>query len=308
MTPGEATILDGRAGEPRLLVRRVASSGPSVIYVHGATFPSALSVAYRFHGYSWMDDLHRRGFDVWAFDFAGYGGSDRPAYFSRSPSGRQPGGRAPWARRQLGRVVAHVLAATGGARVSLIAHSWGTLVAGLYAATRPGNVDRLVLFGPIARRDVAGDRAAHVPGWRLVSIADQLSRFVEDVPSGHPPVLIEPELASWGPAYLATDPGSAARTPPAVQVPGGPVADIADAWAGRMVYDPARVQAPTLVVRGAWDRVSDDADAAWLMDRLGGRIKLDRKLPKGTHLMHLEIGRVALFETAGRFLAGETNP
>lgn len=190
----------------------------------------------------------------------------------------------------------------------MLAHSWGTLVAGLYAATRPRTVDRLVLFGPIARREAASDTEAHVPAWRLVSVADQLSRFVEDVPAGHPPVLIEPELAQWGPAYLATDPGSAVRTPPAVQVPGGPVADIAAAWAGRMAYDPARIRAPTLIVRGAWDGVSNDADAAWLMSRLASGIKLDRKLPNGTHLMHLETGREALFETAGRFLAGETNP
>ncbi len=301
-------MLDGRAGEPRLLVRRAASSGPSVIYVHGATFPLALSVAYRFHGHSWMDDLHRRGFDVWAFDFAGYGGSDRPAWFSRSPAGGLPGGRAPSASRQLTRVVSHVLATTGRSQVSLVAHSWGTLVAGLYASAHQERLDRLVLFGPIARREAPGQPTASVPGWRLVSIADQLSRFVEDVPPGHPPVLIEPELASWGPAYLATDPASAARTPPAVQIPGGPAADIASAWTGRMAYDPGRIKVPTLIVRGAWDGVSNDADAAWLMARLGSRIKLDRKLPNGTHLMHLETGRVALFETAGRFLAGETNP
>ncbi|PLP59457.1 hypothetical protein CYK37_09030 [Mesorhizobium loti] len=308
MTSVEVTLLTGRVGEPRLLIRRAASPGPSVIYVHGATFPSALSVAYRFDGHSWMDDLHRRGFDVWAFDFAGYGGSDRPACFSRSPVGREPEGRAPSACRQLARVVAHVLATTGRSRVSLLAHSWGTLVAGLYATTQLDKVDHLVLFGPIARREGNDGTAANVPAWRLVSIADQLSRFVEDVPAGHPPVLIEPELALWGPAYLATDPDSRSRMPPAVQIPGGPVADIVAAWTGRMAYDPARIKAPTLIVHGGWDGVSNDADAAWLVERLGSRIKLDRKLPKGTHLMHLETGRAALFETAGRFLAGETNP
>jgi pimeloyl-ACP methyl ester carboxylesterase len=308
VTSDEVTVLDGRPGEPRLLVRRAASSGLSVIYVHGATFPSALSVAYRFHGHSWMDDLHRRGFDVWAFDFAGYGGSDRPACFSRSPVGRQPEGRATRASRQLARVVAHVLLTTGRSRVSLLAHSWGTLVAGFYASAHQEKLDRLVLFGPIARREASGQARAAVPGWRLVSVADQLSRFVEDVPPGHSPVLIEPALASWGSAYLATDPASAVRTPPAVQVPGGPVADIAAAWSGRMAYDPEQIKTPTLIVRGAWDAVSNDADAAWLMERLGSRIKFDRRLPNGTHLMHLETGRAALFETAGRFLAGETNP
>src|SRR3569833_1891465 len=73
----QAFILQGDG--PGLLVRRQPSAGLPVLYVHGATFPSALSVAYRFNGRSWMDDWSTRGFDAWAFDFAGYGGSDRYA-------------------------------------------------------------------------------------------------------------------------------------------------------------------------------------------------------------------------------------
>jgi pimeloyl-ACP methyl ester carboxylesterase len=44
-----------------------------ILYVHGATFPSALSIAHRFDGYSWRDALCEGGFDVWGFDFHGYG-------------------------------------------------------------------------------------------------------------------------------------------------------------------------------------------------------------------------------------------
>src|SRR5882757_8417297 len=49
----------------------------AVIYVHGATFPSALSIAHRFDGRSWRDALCDAGFDVWALDFCGFGHSDR---------------------------------------------------------------------------------------------------------------------------------------------------------------------------------------------------------------------------------------
>src|ERR1700709_467037 len=51
----------------------------TVLYVHGATFPSALSVAHRFDGKSWRDALGEAGFDVWALDFYGFGHSDRYA-------------------------------------------------------------------------------------------------------------------------------------------------------------------------------------------------------------------------------------
>ena len=49
----------------------------AVLYVHGATFPSALSVAHRFDGRSWRDALCDAGFDVWGLDFYGFGNSDR---------------------------------------------------------------------------------------------------------------------------------------------------------------------------------------------------------------------------------------
>jgi pimeloyl-ACP methyl ester carboxylesterase len=301
---GETLPLAGAPGEPALLVRRIAGDGSPVLYVHGATFPSALSVAYRFDGWSWMDDLAARGFDVWAFDFAGYGGSERPAGFAQPAEAQAPIGRADEACAQLARVVEHILDLTGRARVSLIAHSWGTIVAGLYATRRPHRVGRLALFGPIAQRD-GGPASSSPPAWRLVTIAQQLARFIEDAPANHAPVLIEPTLAQWGPAYLASDPGASARAPdPAVKVSNGPSADIAAAWSGSLAYDPARVEAPTLIVRGAWDSLCGDDDAAWLIARLGAPAR-DVVIPEGTHLMHLERSRAGLFDATGAFLAQE---
>lgn len=300
---GEVSLLVGGAGEPTLLIRHAAGPGPSVIYVHGATFPSALSVAYRFGGHSWMDDLQGRGFDAWGFDFAGYGGSDRPPAFADEADRGEPSGRVPDAAEQLARVVAHVRLATGRERVSLVAHSWGTIVAGLFASRYPEQVERLVLFGPICQRGVPGPAPANPGAWRLVSIAAQLARFVEDVPEGHPPVLIEPQLRDWGPAYLASDPEAAARTPaPAVKIPSGPSVDIAAAWAGRLGYDPGRITAPVLIVRGAWDSLTTDADARWLRERLGSTETRDVVIPRGTHLMHLEHAREGLFEATAAFL------
>src|SRR5579863_6013289 len=49
----------------------------AVLYVHGGTFPSALSIAHRFDGRSWRDELCDQGFDVWGLDFLGFGESDR---------------------------------------------------------------------------------------------------------------------------------------------------------------------------------------------------------------------------------------
>lgn len=295
--------LSGLDGEPTLLARSHATTGPPVLYVHGATFPSALSVAYRFAGRSWMDDLAAHGFDAWAFDFAGFGGSDRYPGMS-GPHEAPPLGRAPAAARQIERMVEHIVEATGFERVSLIAHSWGTIAAGLYATTHPARIDKLCFFGPIAERRMA-DLAApgRVGAWRLVTFEDQLKRFVEDLPRRQKPVLIEEHLDAWGPTYLASDHTSPSRAPRSVKIPAGPQADILAAWQGALGYKPWEITAPVLIVRGEWDSVSNDMDADWLLSRFASTTRKSLKIAKGTHLMHLERSRDDLFAVVRAFLA-----
>lgn len=286
-------------GAPALLVRRQPADGPAVLYVHGATFPSALSVAYRFEGRSWMDDLQAHGYDAWAFDFAGYGGSDRYATMD-GPQEGEPAGCADPAAKQVGRVVELICAVTGRNAISLIAHSWGSMPAALFATRVPGRIDSLCLFGPVLHRE--GSEIRPAVRWRLITLEAQLARFRADAPPGHPPVLIEPELELWGPAYLATDPAAHSYAPPAVKVPGGPDADVAAAWSGQLPYNATAVRAPTLVVRGEWDSLCTDADARWLLSRLQHPGRFDAKIARATHLMHLERGRDGLFAAVRNFL------
>src|SRR5207245_10458793 len=108
------------------------------------------------------------------------------------------------------------------------------------------------------------------------------------------------------PAYLATDPEAATRTPPAVRIPNGPRADNLDAGAGRLAWDPGRLIRPLGIVRGAWDSLCRDSDAAMLLDAAtSAPERHDRKLAAGTHLMHLETGRRVLYDAVGRALKGE---
>lgn len=285
-----------RRDGPGLLVRRQQSAGLPVLYVHGATFPSALSAAYRFNGHSWMDDWNARGFDAWAFDFAGYGGSDR--YDDDTQADAIPG-RAPEAAAQIARVVSYIASATGRSSIAIVAHSWGTIPAALFAAQNPRAVNILCLFGPVLRRD---GKAEALPRekYRLVTIEQQLARFAAEVPPDHPPVLIEPQLAAWGPVYLASEPGASLRQPAAVKIPNGPTADIAEAWSGNLGYDPRDLRCPLLCVRGEWDTLTTNADVTWLQSRTP--LCRDVKIRKGTHLMHLEHSRDDLFSATGKFL------
>jgi pimeloyl-ACP methyl ester carboxylesterase len=293
-----------------LFLRHLPPTGPSagrervVLYVHGGTFPSALSIAHRFDGRSWRDELCAAGFHVWALDFHGFGQlSDPYPEFGQPAEANPPLGRAADASRQLEAAVRFISAHHGVERISLIAHSWGTIVAGLFAGRVPDRVERMVFFGPIARRAPAAERI-RLPGWRLITPQDQWDRFTETVPAGEAPVLLRRHFDEWAERYLDTDAASRTRAPAAVKVPSGAFQDIYDAFAGTLAYDPALVRAPVAIIRGAWDGLCTDEDAQWLFDSLtASPIRRDIKISRGTHLLHLETGRYALYREAEAFLA-----
>lgn len=278
-----------------------------VLYVHGGTFPSALSIAHRFDGQSWRDHLCAGGFHVWGLDFHGFGRlSDCYDEMERPADSVPPLGRTADASRQLEHAVRFIRGRHGVDSVSIVAHSWGTMVAGCFAGRCPELVDRLVLFGPIARRQ-RGAEPMRLPGWRLISIADQWQRFTETVPAGAPPVLLRRHFDEWAERYLDVDPGSRTRSPASVKVPSGAFQDIFDAWSGELAYEPRFVRAPLAIIRGEWDAYCTDQDARWLFDEFSASpVKRDIKIGRGTHLMHLETSRFALYrETATFLLAGD---
>jgi pimeloyl-ACP methyl ester carboxylesterase len=282
-----------------------------VLYVHGGTFPSALSIAHRFDGYSWRDALSEAGFDVWGLDFHGFGSSDRYPEMNEPPDANAPLCRAADAAGQLAAAAPIILARSGRPRLSLIAHSWGTLPTGLFAGTHSDLVDRLVLFGPIARRAPTGDqKPPAAPAWRIVTLADQWARFIEDVPADEPAVLSCTHFEEWGERYLDSDPGSRSRDPVGVKVPTGPFNDIRHAWHGEFPYDPGLVRAPVAIIRGGWDGLIPDADARSLFDAFkASPMKRDIKIGRATHLMHLEAMRYALYrESIAFLLAGDQAP
>lgn len=290
-----------------LFLRRLAPErghGPPVLYVHGATFPSALSVAHRFANGSWRDALVQAGVDVWALDFLGFGGSDRYREMDGPADAGGPLLLAADAVRQLEIAVRFVAERTGRARVGLIAHSWGSAVAGRLAGECPGLIDRLVLFGPISRR--AKPRylpRPDGPAWRVITAQAQWDRFVEDVPADAEPVLSRTEFDDWAAGYLASDKQSRERDPAGVKVPAGPFVEILRSWHDELPYDPGLVVAPVCLIRGEWDGLATDADARWLFDAFArAPEKRDVKIGCGTHLLHLEANRTALWRELIAFL------
>jgi len=300
---------EGMALFLRLLPAATTTFKPrrAVLYVHGATFPSALSIAHRFDGQSWRDALCAAGFDVWGLDFYGFGSSDRYPEMDQPAPDNPPLCGAEDAAGQLAIAIRFILGHQNIAKLSLIAHSWGSMPASLVAGMHAALVDRLVLFAPISRR--AGHRdepSPPLPAWRHVTIADQWKRFIEDVPADEPPVLSRAHFDDWSARYLDSDPDSRSRDPASVKTPLGPFSEIIQAWHGKLAYDPAKVSAPVAIIRGEWDGLIPDEDAGWLFRAFThSPNKRDIKISRGTHLMHLECMRPALWRESIGFLLGD---
>jgi pimeloyl-ACP methyl ester carboxylesterase len=300
------------AWQPKLTVREQTSERADrpVLYVHGFTFPSSLSVFWKLDGRSWADALNDAGFSVWGFDLAGYGGSERyPQMEMASPQTGPALGAPEDAAEQIARVVAYILERTKAPRISIVAHSIGTIPAGLFATRHPELVERIVFFGPATQRKLATlpgglpSSSAGLPQWRLVTVKNQLDRFVQEVPPGHEPVLLDRHFQPWARAYLASDPTSSTREPASVKVPNGALAGLIDAWTGKLAYDPARIKSPLLVVRGEWDTLSSESDASWLLGAAtSSPEKKYVKVTEATHLMLLEENRHDLYRATNEFL------
>src|SRR5262245_14561788 len=193
---------------------RTPAQTKPVLYVHGATFPSALSIAHRFDGVSWRDVLCAAGFDVWGLDFYGFGHSDRYPEMREPPHANAPLCRAQDAGEQLEAAVRFIIAHHGLPSLSLITHSWASMPAGRLAGRHPTLIDRMVLFGPIARRSPRRyEKPPDAPAWRIVTCADQWARFVEDVPANEQPVLSRAHFEDWSERYLDSDPDSGHHEP-----------------------------------------------------------------------------------------------
>jgi pimeloyl-ACP methyl ester carboxylesterase len=109
---------------------------------------------------------------------------------------------------------------------------------------------------------------------------------------------------AWAAATLATDPVGTAQTPPVVRSPGGPLQDGREYWnAGKPLYDPARITAPTLIVTAEWDGLNPPELGRAIFTKLTNvPEKRLVEIGEASHLMMLERNRQQLFREIQLFL------
>lgn len=282
----------------------------AVLFIHGASFPTMLAAGFEFApGDSWLAFTARRGYLACGLDFLGFGAASRPLAMWAGEAG-MPVTRAAAAVAQIALAVEELHTARGISEVHLVAHSWGTVPAAAYAAAHPHALVSLTLFGPVVPVAQPEDAPRSNAWWGITAQARYRQlRYPGVLPPGME--LLEPAVnARWAERFEASAPHVSDDPPAQLRIPSGPLADIAQAQAGRYPYAAEDIRVPVFVVYGDHDAVVDDTGAIAFLARfraspLRWRLRIDH----GTHVMHLERARHSLYESVVAFIrAAEARP
>jgi len=281
----------------------------TLLFVHGATYPSDTMFDLKIDGESWMDSIAKHGYDVYSMDVRGYGRSTRPPEMDRPAGDSAPVVTTDDGMRDFGAVVDHILERRGIARLNLMGWSWGTVIAGAYSAKNPDRVERLVLYAPLWLRRIPGGLRVdgQMGAYRCVTFAAAKQRWLNGVQADRYQDLIPPGvLEAWWKANMEADPVGATLSPSAVRAPNGLLVDALQYWeADTRYYDPAAISAPVLMVVGDWDVDTPAYMAQAILTRLGSRNKRLVIVGEGTHHLMLERNRLQMFREVQAFLNRE---
>src|SRR4029077_18994333 len=89
------------------------SAEKTVLFVHGATYPSETAFDLQLDGTSWMEYIARAGYDVYLVDVRGYGRSTRPAAMDQPADANPPFATTEEAVRDVGAAVDYILKRRG---------------------------------------------------------------------------------------------------------------------------------------------------------------------------------------------------
>jgi pimeloyl-ACP methyl ester carboxylesterase len=280
------------------------ASSEAVLFIHGASFPTMLAAGFEFQGKdSWMDFMAKRGFLSCGLDFLGFGASSRPTAMEVDPKGAVPVDQAVDAASQISAAVDYFLKRRAIKRLHIVAHSWGTIPAALYA-THPTALSSLTLFGPVVPKQGSAIEGTDYSWWSI-SAKERYAQlqFSDVLPAGvH---LLEAAVdRKWAHEFAASrGDGSVAGVDDPLRIPAGPIADTNAAMADHYPYLPQDVRIPIFVVYGNYDTVVNDAEAEAFLDRFtNSPLKWRLRIDRGTHVMHLERNRKSLYESVSAFI------
>ncbi len=276
-----------------------------LLFVHGATYPAETGFDLALDGFSWMDYMACRGFDVYLVDLRGYGRSTRPPEMAEPAAANPPIVSTAVAVADVGAAVDWIRKHRRVERINLLGWSWGTAIMATYAAANPGQVGKLALYAPLWLRTTPLPLAGPLGAYRTVTQEQARKRWLMGVPPDQQADLIPPGwFDAWAQATWETDPDSGNSNPPLLRAPNGVLQDVRDYWsAGRPYYDPAAITAATLLIYAEWDQDTPGYMAQTLFPLLTtAATKRLVVIGEGTHTVVMEKNRLQLLREVQLFL------
>jgi alpha-beta hydrolase superfamily lysophospholipase len=259
---------------------------PVLFLVHGSSISARPTFDLTVPGageYSLMNVFARAGFDVWTLDHEGYGRSSRTDGNSDIASGVEDltAGSALVARE------------TGQAKFHFLGESSGALRAGAFAMAHPDRVDRLVLEAFTwtgAASPTLGKRAEQVEYYRMHNRRPRDRDMIRSIFTRDKPGTSDPRVA---------EAMAEAELPFGDSIPTGTYLDMT---ANLPVVDPAKVQAPVLVLRGEYDGIATLDDVLGFFARLPNPDRQFMLLAGAAHSLNLGINRQQVWHVVQSFL------
>jgi pimeloyl-ACP methyl ester carboxylesterase len=266
----------------------------TLLLMHGATFSSGSLFDVPMGGASFMDQLAIAGFDVYAVDVRGYGGSTWPPDMEGAVDPSTQPVRIETAICDLGAAIDHILEYRKLDQLNLVAMSWGGSVAGAYAAKNNGKIKRLALIAPLWLRETPGriDQGGDLPAYREVDLWKYEESWRAAAPKDQRDALIPPGwFGVWAENTLAI--GRRGALPNTILAPSGAIQDIREYWAaGRPFYDPGEIRVPVLLIHAEWDvDVTFDTARDFFSRLTAAPYRRWIEIGEGTHMVILEKNR-----------------
>ena len=111
-----------------------------ILLIHGSSY-SSHEYDIDYQDYSLVRRLAREGYAVWRIDIAGYGQSD-PVEDGFVPD-------TAYAAEDVNAAVDEIVKLSGQNKIDILGWSWGTMIAGHFAADHPEHLGKLILYAPI---------------------------------------------------------------------------------------------------------------------------------------------------------------
>jgi len=247
-----------------------ASPGPlgTILFVHGSSMASTPTFDLQVPGRtdsSAMDHFARLGYDTWCVDMEGYGRSakDRPINFDIANGADDLEAATDYIMRTRGVASFHAYGVSSGA-----------LRAALFAQRHPERVKRLALDAFVwtgRGSPTLAERTKRLPEFRAKNRRPIDRAFVRSIfERDHPGTADDDVIEAFASAILALDDS----------VPTGTYVDMC---ANLPVVDPARITAPTLILRGQYDGIASVEDLLDFFARLPNPDKQFAVMPGIAH-------------------------